>query len=141
MIDIEKFEAKYRKKLGDHAPVPDLLSARGKQETTYEDSDLQAIQQNFIDLMYYRCRNAENCLKWLDENSAELPKITNELSSLTEPEWIAIPGMYGGFSYGLIERDSKPLLVADSWVRVVGGSGQSHEITPSEVTIVAEGYV
>lgn len=141
MIDIAEFESKYKEKIEDHTSISELLKSRKDVATNFDESDLQAIQKNFYDLMYYRCRNAENCLKWLDENTAELPKITNELSSLTEPEWIAIPGMYGGFSYGLIERDGKPLLVADSWVRVVGGSGQSHEITPSEVTIVAEGYV
>ena len=141
MIDIAEFETKYKEKIEDHASISELLKSRKNATTKFDESDLQAIQQNFIDLMYYRCRNAENCIKWLNENTAELPKITNKLSSLTEPEWIAIPGMYGGFSYGLIDRDSKPLLITDSWVRVVGGSGQSHEITPTGVTIVAEGYV
>lgn len=141
MINISLFESKYDKRIGEHASVSTLLSARGSKETAYQDADLAAIRQNFIDLMYYRCRGSEDCIKWLDENLVELPEITNDLSSLTEPQWIAIPGMYGGFSYGLIERDGKPLLVADSWVRIVGGSGQSHEITSSGITIVAEGYV
>lgn len=141
MIDIAEFESKYKAEIKDHIPVPELLKSRGAISTKFHESDLHAIQQNFYDLMYYRCQNAEDCIKWLDENTSELPKITNALSSLTEPEWIAIPGMYGGFSYGLLERDGKPLLVTDSWVRVVGGSGQSHEITPSKVTMVAEGYV
>jgi len=141
MIDIAEFESKYKKEIEDHKSVSELMKSREVTTTTFDESDLKAIQHNFYDLMYYRCRNAESCIKWLDENMNELPKITNELSSLTEPEWIGIPGMYGGFAYGLLERDGKPLLITDSWVRVVGGSGQSHEITPSDVTIVAEGYV
>lgn len=141
MIDLAKFESAYTKSLSDHVSISKRLSDRGALKNRFDDTDLEAIQQNFYDLMYYRCRNAENCIKWLDENTSELPKITNALLATTEPEWIPIPGMYGGFAYGLIERDGKPLLIADSWVRIVGGSGQTHEISPSSVTLTAEGYV
>lgn len=141
MIDVAQFESKYKEKISDYTPYENIIKSRKPSEVKFDEADLQAIQQNFYDLMYYRCRNAENCIKWLDSNQSELPKINNELLSKTEPEWFAIPGMYGGFSYGLIDRDGKPVLIADSWVRIVGGSGQTHEITPTEVTITAEGYV
>lgn len=144
MIDIEKFESTYIKAVpegDDHTLISTLLTERGVKQTNFTDADLLAIQKHFIDLMYYRCQNAKDCIEWLNENTSELPSITNNLSSESEPQWIAIPGMYGGFSYGLFERDGKPLLIADSWVRVVGGSGQTHEITPESVTLVAEGYV
>ncbi|MGH7217945.1 MAG: hypothetical protein ACREGE_00665 [Candidatus Microsaccharimonas sp.] len=141
MIDIPKFESIYSEKLSDHVSISEQISNRSKTIGDFGDAALQAIQQNFYDLAYYRCRNADDCIAWLDENKDNLPKITNDLLTNVEPEWLPIPGMYGGFSYGLIERDNEPLLVADSWVRVVGGSGQTHEITPTSVTIVAEGYV
>ena len=32
-------------------------------------------------------------------------------------------------------------LVAESWCRVVGGSGQRHEITPAGSRLVEEGFV
>jgi hypothetical protein len=58
-----------------------------------------------------------------------------------ESEWFPVPGRDGGFSYGLFERDSKPVLITDSWVRVVGGSGEQHEITADKVELVARGFV
>ena len=141
MIDVAKFESKYVEKIAEHAPFSQLISERKASDVKFDDADLQAIQQNFYDLMHYRCRNAEDCIKWLDSDEADLPKITNDLLSKNEPEWFPVSGMYGGFSYGLIDRDGKPVLITDSWVRIVGGSGQTHEITPTEVTITAEGYV
>jgi hypothetical protein len=44
----------------------------------------------------------------------------------TPEGYVAIPGMYGGFSYKLAPG---PVLKASSWSRVVGGSEQSHVIT------------
>ena len=144
MIDIEKFESTYTKtntESDDHASIGERLADRGIVQTSFTEADLLAVEKRFIDLMHYRCKDANNCIEWLDENTSELPKITNELSATLEPQWMAIPGMYGGFSYGLFERDGKPLLITDSWVRVVEGSGQTHEITPEGITLVAEGYV
>jgi len=43
--------------------------------------------------------------------------------------WFPVPGMYGGFSYRLEVAGVKAKLVSESWCRVVGGSGQRHEIT------------
>jgi hypothetical protein len=48
--------------------------------------------------------------------------------------WCPIPGMYGGFS---LHRDDAEL-VAESWCRIVGGSGQEHRITPDEVRLVRQ---
>ncbi len=107
----------------------------------FSEEDLAAIQQNFYNLMRYRCRRAENCLKWLNDSKDDLPVITNELLDETEPQWFAVAGMYGGFSYGLFERGGSPILIADSWVRIVGGSGEQHEITPEKVELVARGFV
>jgi hypothetical protein len=45
--------------------------------------------------------------------------------------------MYGGFSYALFEFNGKPVLIIDSWVRIVGDSGMQHEIAPGEVKLTA----
>jgi len=50
-------------------------------------------------------------------------------------------GQYGGFAYKLIERDGMPVLITESWHRIVGGSGQKHEITIDGCVLVDEGFV
>jgi hypothetical protein len=52
--------------------------------------------------------------------------------------WFAVPGMYGGFSIALMKGS---YLYVESWIRVVGGSGQAHVITHEGVTLVDEGFV
>jgi hypothetical protein len=49
--------------------------------------------------------------------------------------------MYGGFNFWL-ERDGRdPLLVSESWCRVVEGSGERHEVTCAGVRLVEAGFV
>lgn len=68
-----------------------------------------------------------------------------ELEPLLELErphmWFPVPGMYGGFSYRLEVAGVHAKLVAESWCRVVGGSGQRHEITSAGSRLVEEGFV
>jgi hypothetical protein len=52
--------------------------------------------------------------------------------------WFAVPGMYGGFSIALMSGN---YLYVESWIRVVGDSGQAHVITHEGVTLVDEGFV
>jgi hypothetical protein len=52
--------------------------------------------------------------------------------------WFAVPGMYGGFS---IELMKESYLYVESWIRVVGDSGQAHVVTHEGVTLVDEGFV
>jgi hypothetical protein len=52
--------------------------------------------------------------------------------------WFAVPGMYGGFSIALMKGS---YLFVESWIRVVGGSGQAHVVTHEGVTLVDEGFV
>jgi hypothetical protein len=49
--------------------------------------------------------------------------------------------MYGGFSYRLESVGVEAKLVSESWCRVVGGSGQRHEITSAGSQLVEEGFV
>jgi hypothetical protein len=55
--------------------------------------------------------------------------------------WFPVPGMYGGFSYRLESVGVEAKLVSESWCRVVGGSGQRHEITSAGSQLVEEGFV
>jgi hypothetical protein len=51
--------------------------------------------------------------------------------------WFAVPGMYGGFSVELM----RGYLFVESWLRVVGGSGQAHVVTHEGAVLVDEGFV
>jgi hypothetical protein len=46
--------------------------------------------------------------------------------------------MYGGFSIALMRGN---YLYVESWIRIVGDSGQAHVITHEGVTLVDEGFV
>lgn len=51
--------------------------------------------------------------------------------------WYPVPGMYGGFQLKAIPEGVE----AESWIRVVGGSGQRHVITRNGCQLVEEGFV
>ena len=67
-----------------------------------------------------------------------------QLSILTEPGqaaiWFPIPGMYGGFRCWLDETGESPALIAESFCRIVDGSGRRHRITSNEVILVETGF-
>jgi len=68
-----------------------------------------------------------------------------ELEPLLEIEHsrvrFGVPGMYGAFAYGFESFGVEARLVAESWCRIVGGSGQRHEITSAGSRLVEEGFV
>lgn len=121
--------------------LSELISKREPSVVEFAEESLASIQQNFHNLMYYRCRDSKNCIEWLNENKEFLPKIITELVNITKPEWFSVEGMYGGFAYALIDRDGEPVLITESWIRIAGGSGEQHEITPEKVKLVAKGFV
>ena len=106
------------------------------QNNQFSEDDIKKIQDHFHQLILYR--NRPN-IEFINDNDKVLPTIPNEVMS--ESEWYGVPGMYGGFSYQLIERDGKPLLTSSSWCRIVGGSGQAHEITTDGCVLIEEGFV
>ena len=69
----------------------------------------------------------------------EMPQLDVSMVTESEARWHPVPGMYGGFSYQLMERGNSLLLSVSSWSRVVGGSGMRHAITASQVLLEAEG--
>ena len=70
-----------------------------------------------------------------------LPRIDPALNTKESESWFAVPGMYGGFHYWFEGEGEDATLVSESWNRIVGGSGQRHLITASEVTLVDQGFV
>jgi hypothetical protein len=54
-----------------------------------------------------------------------------------EGMWFPVPEMYGGFSVRLM----RGYLYVESWIRIVGGSGQAHVITHEGAVLVEEGFV
>ena len=96
---------------------------------------LQKIQTRFHAVIHGR---AEQLIK---EQQLRLPEL-EPLLELDRPEmWFSVPGMYGGFRYKLESIGVQAKLVCDSWCRVVGGSGQRHEITSAGSQLVDEGFV
>lgn len=70
-----------------------------------------------------------------------LPEL-EPLLELDRPNmWFAVPGMYGGFSYRLESEGFNAKLICESWSRIVGGSGQRHEITTAGSQLVDVGFV
>lgn len=76
----------------------------------------------------------------IQEHKLRLPQLS-ALLELEEPTmWCPVPGMYGGFRVRLKRDGTDPLLESSSACRVVGGSGQRHEITPDGYAMVEAGY-
>lgn len=100
-------------------------------------SDLAAIEERFHDVINGRCER----LKWAKNPDRDMPRITEDLLGREEFEWFPVPGMYGGFAYGLTEGADGLTLTVESWCRVFGGSGQRHVITPNSTELVEVGFV
>ena len=77
----------------------------------------------------------------LKESGFRLPELLILLELPEAKMYCPIPGMYGGFSYWLTETGNNAKLVSESWCRVVGGSGQCHQVTAAGSKLVEEGFV
>ena len=99
-----------------------------------DPSTLQAIERHFHEVI--RARAAE----FVDGPVAALPDLAETLSGDESRAWFPVPGMYGGFSYWLDGEGPEIHLVAESWCRVCGGSGQRHIITANGSQLVEEGF-
>lgn len=99
------------------------------------DNILLSIQQHFHEVIRGRAA------KLIDENNLALPELASLLTAKEPEAWFPIPGMYGGFSYWLEGDGEQTKLITESWCRVVGGSGQRHEITAAGSRLVDERFV
>jgi hypothetical protein len=96
---------------------------------------IQQIQQHF------HAAIRERADQFVQEHALRLLEL-EPLLEMAEPKlWFAVPGMYGGFHFWLGQIAGDPLLITDSWCRVVGGSGQRHLISPFGSLLLAEGFV
>lgn len=77
----------------------------------------------------------------LPDHRLRLPELEPLLEMDRPQVWFPVPGMYGGFNYRLESAGVTAMLVTESWSRVVGGSGQRHEITSAGSQLVEEGFV
>jgi len=102
----------------------------------FNTDDLRTIQKYFHELILERNKNND---AFLSNENIHLPIISNEI--FEKREWYAVPGMYGGFAYELTQKDGEPLLISESWCRVVDGSGQRHEITTCGCVLTDKGFV
>lgn len=99
------------------------------------DVVLQKIQANFHEVILGRAGDL------VQKFGLRLPEL-EPLLELEQPQmWFPIPGMYGGFSYWLDVEGENVKLISESWCRVVGGSGQRHEINSKEGRLVDEGFI
>ncbi len=100
------------------------------------DGTLRAIQRHFHDMIGGRIAH-------LRVDALRFPELEPllEFDAQAGRMWFAVPGMYGGFDYALRTDGDAAVLVSESWSRVVGGSGQRHEITAHGCTLVEAGFV
>ncbi|NHV28386.1 ankyrin repeat domain-containing protein [Burkholderia sp. D-99] len=117
-----------------HRHLVDVLTPQPRRFVP--DATLLAIQRHFHEMILGRIAH-------LRVDALRLPELEPllELDAQAERMWFAVPGMYGGFDYALRTDGDAAMLVSASWSRVVGGSGQRHEITANGCTLVEEGFV
>ena len=96
---------------------------------------LHPIQQHFHAVI------RERADQHVQEHALRLPDL-EPLLELAEPRlWFAVPGKYGGFHFWLDQIAGDPVLISESWCRVVEGSGPRHLISPYGSLLLAEGFV
>lgn len=116
-----------------HQGLVQLLEPVYKTHISY--ATLQKIQNHFHQVILNRTGDL------VQKSGLRLPELEPMLE-IEEPKmWFPVPGMYGGFSYWLDGEGKNAKLISESWCRVVGGSGQRHEITSEEGKLVDEGFV
>ncbi len=111
---------------------------RAGNEPALDSSTLDSIQRHFHALIRERAGDL------VGEQELELPdlsRIVGTAASKDTKAWFAVPGMYGGFAYWFEEEGKAAKLITESWSRVVGGSGQRHEITADGSTLLDQGFV
>lgn len=96
---------------------------------------LLRVQANFHTVIRGRAEHL------IEEHELRLPELEPLLELARAKIWFAVPGMAGGFSYWLDADGVQPTVISESWCRVVGGSGQRHEITTRGGKLVEEGFV
>lgn len=104
---------------------------RYKMNKDFPSDILIKIHCNFSKLILKRVKELSKI------ESFALPTKEDVELSFKEEQWFPVEGMYGGFKYKVIYDQSKGyVLISTSWCRVMGGSGQTHEITENGCTLI-----
>jgi hypothetical protein len=108
----------------------------GVSESLAEDApELLRVQAHFHALIRARAGDAVRAA------GVTLPTLGAEAGTQDEPAWFPIDGMHGGFKYWWDPASKRLRLMAESWSRIVAGSGQLHEVTASGSHLLGEGFV
>jgi hypothetical protein len=99
------------------------------------ESTIGAVERHFHTLIRERAGDL------LAQQNLELPSLSGPRPSKRKPAWFPVPGMYGGFNYWWEGQGRGAKLMAESWCRVVAGSGQRHEVTIDGTRLLEEGFV
>ncbi len=82
------------------------------------EENLKNLEQGFRTLIIEQCKFCKFD-KYLEENpDFEFPKITPELLGQENTKHVAIPGLFGGFSYFLEEKNGMPVLYCEQSSRM-----------------------
>ncbi|PYE51990.1 ankyrin repeat domain-containing protein [Deinococcus yavapaiensis] len=72
----------------------------------------------------------------VQQHGVRLPPLDVLLELQPSELWVPIPGMYGGFHVRLAVIADEPIVVIDSWVRVVGGSQERRLVSRAGVAVL-----
>jgi hypothetical protein len=99
-------------------------------------NQIKKIENRFHELIMLRAKVS------MESNPQNpMPTLSEDCIGADNKKWYAINGMYGGFSYYLNMESDQYFLLTSSWSRIVGGSGQTHKITPDATVLLEEGFV
>jgi hypothetical protein len=115
-----------------HGQLVELLTPR--PIAPVEPEDLRSMEVFFHAAIYARAADL------VREHRLRLPQLEPLQELPMRGVWMPVPGMYGGFHYWLARGAPDPVLFTESWSRVVGGSGQKHEVTRYGLRLIAEGF-
>lgn len=103
--------------------------------THSSSADLTPILHHFHALIRHRVGDL------VEKHQLVLPQAESLIESQKSAGWFPVLGMMGGFKFELTGGGSETKLMVTSWSRVVGGSGQRHEISSEGATLIEKGFV
>jgi hypothetical protein len=103
----------------------------GLPGVTVQGADLKALRRQLQRLVEQRCQ----------EFNLPAPAVSSLVRVLPDDDykaWLAVPGMYGGFSFWTEKGHGQLTMTVESWSRVVEGSGHRHLVTASGFVLVED---
>jgi hypothetical protein len=121
-----------------HPALVAMLMPPNSHDMERRDERVEEILQDRLQVLI-QSRSRANKIDC--SNNFRIPQVT--VLSETSKLFCILPGGYSSFSLKLVteENGCYPKIVADSWCRLVGRSGQRHEITAEECKLVHSGFI